>query len=1052
MHLTWKTPKSTIWLRGGSFANLELEYQKEEKGVDPETGNEVILVQEDALSGINKLLKALEGINGRTTLDKRGELRNAFYLEMKRRPGERIAEFCARFRTALADLRSEGVQLPSGEVGWFFKAKLGLDPLRIQLLDTALQGAEEYEAIEREVLRLFKELHAQDPLVRRAGGDGKGSPLLQRFLSSQSGPSRSTSYAPSSASSMPRSYRSSSSASSGRFGGGFRKPFPPKQVMVSEVEETENDDEELIEADDDGGDPGIGDIIRSEAEALAAELDEAVEQGLDASTLQEIEETVENAAEALITMKEARTKLQEVKKDRGYGRAGTGSEGASKVSQKKAAGKHPCFDCGLPGHWAGDPECTQPGKGLGRMPMLKKPYKQVKVVETLNTEHVEGGEEGGHEVLAVSSVPLPPALMVALDESHRKPKEVNAVSATLTADKRLVGALDSACNRTCTGPDWLEGFLKGLKKAPQAIQDLVITRPERETFRFGNGGTQVSLERWRLPTVVGGRLVCFWTSLVQVPSLGLLLGLDFLEAVGTYLSFLRRELRCETLSTTSIPLKQLMAGHYLLPLLPSSWPGLGTQRWRRFGQDGIVELQMDSRDWVQHCFRGRKGLKVAGHDHMLTEHSMQIANLVCTVMSSPVDSPAVQDCLMTGRSDRRSTPTTSSTTRSTSCFPPLPKSHGPSAKSQHTAMAKNDSSTSRKVPMGSKGRRFVAGAKTFFALAALALSLGGNSRSLARASPEAGERESATFPSRGQSVAAMEVQFEESGRLRSPEATSWPPSFLHRGPSGGRHGDGNGSQGSQHKDPKGCARGGSSTGKEAEFRREERGGSRDSHRSAGRPALSSKRFASIGRSSSRPHRGFGHCGKAQGEGEANDCHPEREVSTADCGEVGCQEQRRPTKELSKGIQRNFNEFRTSSSLSSSGRNAQDGNSDAKVAEADRRASRPSGLGLDHDGRERGGRSVGQHLGRREGSHPREPERCLRPESDGSVWGLHRGSDRGSKGNSAGPVKLERDQHGFNPFSINQTLKKGQAQLIAQAWSKHEAERLKTSLGPRRLCE
>ena len=76
-----------------------------------------------------------------------------------------------------------------------------------------------------------------------------------------------------------------------------------------------------------------------------------------------------------------------MKKDRGYGRAGTGNEGASKVSLKKASGKHPCFDCGLPGHWAGDAECTQPGKGLGRKPMQKKPYKQVKVVETLNTEH-----------------------------------------------------------------------------------------------------------------------------------------------------------------------------------------------------------------------------------------------------------------------------------------------------------------------------------------------------------------------------------------------------------------------------------------------------------------------------------------------------------------------------------------------------------------------------------------------------------------------------------------------------------------------------------------
>lgn len=38
-------------------------------------------------------------------------------------------------------------------------------------------------------------------------------------------------------------------------------------------------------------------------EALAAELDEAAEVGIDASTLQEVEETVESAAEALITMK-----------------------------------------------------------------------------------------------------------------------------------------------------------------------------------------------------------------------------------------------------------------------------------------------------------------------------------------------------------------------------------------------------------------------------------------------------------------------------------------------------------------------------------------------------------------------------------------------------------------------------------------------------------------------------------------------------------------------------------------------------------------------------
>ena len=67
------------------------------------------------------------------------------------------------------------------------------------------------------------------------------------------------------------------------------------------------------------------------------------------------------------------------------------------------------------------------------------------------------------------------------------------------------------------------------------------TKPEHETFRFGNGGTKVSLQRWRLPIVIGGRVVSFWTSVVDVRSLGLLLGRDFLEAVGADISFMRRE-------------------------------------------------------------------------------------------------------------------------------------------------------------------------------------------------------------------------------------------------------------------------------------------------------------------------------------------------------------------------------------------------------------------------------------------------------------------------------------------------------------------------------
>ena len=147
------------------------------------------------------------------------------------------------------------------------------------MFDTALQGAEDCETIECEVLRLFKDLHSQDPLVRKSFGDSgsKGGCLMQRFLTSQSPSSKPSSYAPSMASSAPRSHRTSTtSGSSSRFGR-FPKPFAARQAMVSEAEEPELDDEvELMDGEKDV-EPSLEDILKNEAEAL------------DVSTLQEIE-------------------------------------------------------------------------------------------------------------------------------------------------------------------------------------------------------------------------------------------------------------------------------------------------------------------------------------------------------------------------------------------------------------------------------------------------------------------------------------------------------------------------------------------------------------------------------------------------------------------------------------------------------------------------------------------------------------------------------------------------------------------------------------------
>ena len=98
--------------RGEEFTPKELEAKKAIKGIGPATGTEVVLQEAGSLFGLNKLLDALEGINGKGELDKKGELREQFYNSLKRKPGERISEFCTRFRTLAADLRSEGIQSP----------------------------------------------------------------------------------------------------------------------------------------------------------------------------------------------------------------------------------------------------------------------------------------------------------------------------------------------------------------------------------------------------------------------------------------------------------------------------------------------------------------------------------------------------------------------------------------------------------------------------------------------------------------------------------------------------------------------------------------------------------------------------------------------------------------------------------------------------------------------------------------------------------------------------------------------------------------------------
>lgn len=586
--------------RGEEFDPDELAYVPAVTATDPDTGESIELSPPDYLAGLNKLLEALEKTLGLTSLGKKGELRQHFYVELRRKPGERLMEFCTRFRTLVSDLKTEGVHLPDGELGWFLREKLGLDPLRRQLLDTALQGREAYADIETESLRLFKDLHLSDPLNRRFDGGGRfdnnrSKLTIRRMFGAGSLGSSAASTAPSRASSLasstPMRRPSSLSVSSGSTRRAYvTEADPDPEPAADEVMETVAEVEE-----EDAGGVGLEDYLQSEAEVFAAELQAAEEQGIDSQTLEEMESNFEKAAETLVTMKEARLKLNEIRKDRGFGKPSTTISKANAPASKKQSGKHPCFDCGQTGHWAGDKECPSPGAGLARRNQpasgkVKPPGRQVRVVETYAADHVGNEVAVGspssstsfgsptiatttHEASVVyhdgyAAMPLDEALRVTNTNPREHSTLASAVSPeVLPEDKQLAGALDSACNRTCAGPKWLEGYLREVYRiAPDWVLQMIDSVEEQENFRFGNGGLVTSSKRWRLPCMVSGKLLLIWISIVPVVSLGCLLGRDFLDAVGGVLNFAAKTLQRTFLGTGSQRLTQMSAGHFRLPM------------------------------------------------------------------------------------------------------------------------------------------------------------------------------------------------------------------------------------------------------------------------------------------------------------------------------------------------------------------------------------------------------------------------------------------------------------------------------------------------------
>ena len=97
-------------------------------------------------------------------------------------------------------------------------------------------------------------------------------------------------------------------------------------------------------------------------EILATELDEAAAAGHSEEELAALEQQVDDAVEALVTLREARAQIGALRKDRGFKGRGSGGKQAGR-GRGGGAKEGKCYVCGKPGHWQGDAECPGPPKG-----------------------------------------------------------------------------------------------------------------------------------------------------------------------------------------------------------------------------------------------------------------------------------------------------------------------------------------------------------------------------------------------------------------------------------------------------------------------------------------------------------------------------------------------------------------------------------------------------------------------------------------------------------------------------------------------------------------
>ena len=529
----------------------------------------------ESADGIEYIEQTLQsGLATRLVYQKRKLM--ADYESIVRQPGESMRAYSNRYRRCEIALQSVAVDVSgmydseSRGNRLLERSRISPENQRLVLIGSGYKLT--YESIVESLCMSFPE---HKPPLQLFGKDGQ--PIKAKFS-----PSTSSSSTSSSASTSATSYRSFGSNS---FRDRDRKGKGKGKVRQAFVAEAAEEPLEAIDEDDEEfHDPEFEDQPDS---VEFEEPDDNIEQDDDVELLEDDPFDPQAIAQVLtVTAK----KLQGLTLGRKF-------TGAKSVEERKK--NSTCSACGQPGHWHGDSVCPKSGKagkgskGSGKSfdkDSAKGASKSKKVY--IGVHHPDGTSTS-HDTSVEPPCQEPPPITNYFTFVAVVAHEV------FTVDSSLQGmmVIDTACQRTCAGLQWLDGYTSLLQQHRLCCKR--ITAPE--AFQFGRGDPIEARHRVYLPACFDDHLLLIGASAVDT-GIPLLASNTFLETMQSIIDVANSCIHFGAIDVT-LPLVKIN-GHLTVAIAQfpkdvhkhSVWQRLSSEEFWHDPHPEILSDEFDIRD------------------------------------------------------------------------------------------------------------------------------------------------------------------------------------------------------------------------------------------------------------------------------------------------------------------------------------------------------------------------------------------------------------------------------------------------------------------------